>query len=75
MASNLGILTGLIRIPAEDFSLGLLELELKFYKFWEPSFGDSLYQLIKISLLRPDGRQSVNLKKGDILKVPAGTTD
>ncbi|KAL8134980.1 hypothetical protein AgCh_009848 [Apium graveolens] len=47
LASNLGILTGLIRIPAEDFSLGLLELELKFYKFWEPSFGDSLYQLIK----------------------------
>ncbi|MGI4699468.1 cupin domain-containing protein, partial [Klebsiella pneumoniae] len=28
----------------------------------------------RISLLRPDGRQSVNLKQGDILRVPAGTT-
>lgn len=28
----------------------------------------------RISLLRPDGRQSVNLKQGDVLRVPAGTT-
>ncbi|KAK1399076.1 Vicilin-like antimicrobial peptides 2-2 [Heracleum sosnowskyi] len=28
----------------------------------------------RISLLRPDGRQSVNLNQGDILRVPAGTT-
>ncbi|KAL8148891.1 hypothetical protein AgCh_006045 [Apium graveolens] len=28
----------------------------------------------RISLLRPDGRQSVNLRKGDVLRVPAGTT-
>lgn len=28
----------------------------------------------RITLLRPDGRQSVNLKQGDIFRVPAGTT-